>query len=285
MKVFISWSGERSRKLAEAIRGWLPGVLQTVEPYFTPNDIEKGNRWSSDIACELDQSSVGIFCITHENLDSPWIMFEAGAISKKVDQSLVCPILFGIGNSDISGPLTQFQTTTFSKKEVKALINTINSANKASKLNNEVLNEVFDMWWPKLEEKVSLILEEDASGAAGSHRADRDLLEEVLDLTRLLVRNKGLETNTEKTKALYERLSSFLSNFHNVFDHDWEHTRSCLEDVMQDCFISSAGNFINPEVDDEHNNWSSRGALLASYRELVKYIEENDIDVFTENYW
>ena len=35
--------------------------------------------------------------------------------SKKVDQSLVCPILIGLGNSDIHGPLTQFQTTLFEK--------------------------------------------------------------------------------------------------------------------------------------------------------------------------
>ncbi len=41
-KVFISWSGELSNKLAEAVRQWLPGVLQFVKPYFTPSDIEKG---------------------------------------------------------------------------------------------------------------------------------------------------------------------------------------------------------------------------------------------------
>ena len=41
MKVFISWSGQHSKKLGEALRDWLPGVLQLVTPYFTPSDIEK----------------------------------------------------------------------------------------------------------------------------------------------------------------------------------------------------------------------------------------------------
>ena len=59
MKVFITWSGERSRAVAELIRKWLPGVLQTVKPYFSPDDVAKGSRWSTEIAKELEQSSVG----------------------------------------------------------------------------------------------------------------------------------------------------------------------------------------------------------------------------------
>ena len=45
MKVFISWSGEESRDYGEAIREWLENTLQRVEPYFTPEDTEKGTRW------------------------------------------------------------------------------------------------------------------------------------------------------------------------------------------------------------------------------------------------
>ncbi len=44
MKVFISWSGNNSKKLGETLRDWLPAVLQVVKPYFTPSDTEKGTR-------------------------------------------------------------------------------------------------------------------------------------------------------------------------------------------------------------------------------------------------
>jgi len=35
MKVFISWSGEYSKQLGEAIRWWLPKVLNPVEVFFS----------------------------------------------------------------------------------------------------------------------------------------------------------------------------------------------------------------------------------------------------------
>jgi len=91
MRVFISWSGELSRQLAEAFRNWLPGALQYVKPYFTPADIEKGAKWATEIANELASSSICLIFLTRENLQSNWIMFEAGAISSTLDKARVCP--------------------------------------------------------------------------------------------------------------------------------------------------------------------------------------------------
>jgi hypothetical protein len=284
MKVFISWSGEKSKKIGEAIRTWLPAVLQSVKPFFTPSDIEKGNRWSTDIASELDSSSVGIFCITRENINSPWIMFEAGAISKKVDQSLVCPILFGLKNSDVAGPLTQFQMTLFDRHEMKSLIRTINSSNKDTQIAEEVLNEVFDVWWPKLESKVNAILNQDDVEPVEKLRGEREILEEILDLSRSLAKVQGLDSTPKNQAKFYGLVSEFLMNFSLVFDVDWEHTRLSLGDNIPDFVISKSGTFISPRVRDEANNWSSRGALLHSYRELISFIRNNQIDIPVERW-
>ncbi|HCM0437096.1 toll/interleukin-1 receptor domain-containing protein [Vibrio parahaemolyticus] len=188
MKVFISWSGDLSKELGEALRDWLPAVIQSVKPFFTPNDIEKGARWSKDIADELESSSVGIFCITSDNLAKPWLMFEAGALSKNLEVSKVCPILFGVESTDLQGPLVQFQASPFEKTEVKKLIKTINSCLGEAKLEDSVLNSVFDMWWPKLQEKVHSILDKHKNTPNGEEkevRSEREILEEVLQLTRL----------------------------------------------------------------------------------------------------
>src|SRR5208282_4320198 len=92
MKIFIGWSGERSKQLAKILYDWLPIVLQNVEPYMS-EEMDKGTRWASGVAEELESSNFGLFCMTRENLDAPWIHFEAGALSKVVAQSYVVPIL------------------------------------------------------------------------------------------------------------------------------------------------------------------------------------------------
>lgn len=44
MKVFLSWSGERSRLVATALHEWLPQVINAVEPFISSN-IDAGARW------------------------------------------------------------------------------------------------------------------------------------------------------------------------------------------------------------------------------------------------
>jgi hypothetical protein len=108
MKLFLSWSGARSQAIAEALREWLPKVIQAVKPWMSAIDIDRGARWSSDIAVELSDTSFGILCITPENLNAPWIHFEAGALSKTLEKSLVCPYLLELEPTDLKGPLVQF---------------------------------------------------------------------------------------------------------------------------------------------------------------------------------
>ena len=77
-KVFISWSGDLSRKLGEALREWLPAALQYVKPYFSPEDIQKGTKGDTEIARQLESADIGVICLTLDNLEKPWILFEAG---------------------------------------------------------------------------------------------------------------------------------------------------------------------------------------------------------------
>jgi len=189
MKVFISWSGKNSKKFGETLRDWLPAVLQFVKPYFTPSDIEKGSRWNSEIAKELESSMMGIICVTRENLHSDWVLFEAGALSKSLESARVCPILFGIQNTDLTGPLKQFQTTEFNKNDFKKLVSAINTNYDESKLKPKILDSVFEKWWPELETKVNTIFTKLDQVDEEPIRTDRELLEEILELSRISSRN------------------------------------------------------------------------------------------------
>lgn len=94
MKVFISWSGLISRQVARSFYDWLPIVLQFVKPYMSSEDIVSGTRWFSSVGEELQSCNFGLVCLTSENVISPWIHFEAGAISKVIENSRVVPVLF-----------------------------------------------------------------------------------------------------------------------------------------------------------------------------------------------
>ena len=127
MKVFLSWSGEPSRHLAEVLRDWLPAVLQAVEPWMSAEDVAKGARWSALLAGELAQAKVGILCLTPDNLAAPWMLFEAGALSKTLEQTLVCPYLLGLRPADLGGPLVQFQAAEANRADTRRLVRTINA--------------------------------------------------------------------------------------------------------------------------------------------------------------
>src|ERR1035441_8112595 len=128
MRVFISWSGDRSRQVAEYLRDWIPYVLQAAEPWMSSADIDRGARWSTEVATQLDTANVGIICLTPENLESAWILFEAGALSKILSKSLVCTYLYQLGPTDVKGPLTQFQATVANEVETKKLVRSMNKA-------------------------------------------------------------------------------------------------------------------------------------------------------------
>ena len=131
MRVFISWSGSRSRHLADALRSWLPKVLQSIKPWMSDEDISAGARWLPEVSGELSAARVGILCVTPENQAAPWLIFEAGALSKTLDQNFVCPVLFDLDLGQLSGPLAQFQASRFARDGVLRLTDTLNNPRKA----------------------------------------------------------------------------------------------------------------------------------------------------------
>ena len=219
-KVFISWSGHLSLKLGEALRDWLPKVLQSVKPYFSPNDIEKGTRWDSEVAGELGASDIGIICITPENTERPWILFEAGALSKALDRARVCPVLFGgLKPTDLSGPLASFQLTQFEKEDFRKLVATINGALGDGQISEPNLAEVFDTWWPKLEQSVAKVLKGHGQRTVPEPRDMRDMVEEILELVRSqphdaeTVGSRGLQ-------GLVQNVCSAAADTWGAFDED-----------------------------------------------------------------
>lgn len=221
MKVFLSWSGEQSKAIAEILRKWIPNVIQAVKPYYTPDDIQKGTKWNSEISAELEQSKIGIICLTKDNLNSPWIMFEAGALSKNLNDSKVVPLLFGIEPADISGPLVHFQAAKFSKSEMKKVIVMMNQELGENGLEKDNLDDCFETYWPKLEQQVVEIMKStDSATTKVKKRTDRELLEEILSLSRDFYRYDVGDYNIPNVKVFKELMDRFdeLAEFNGELD-------------------------------------------------------------------
>ena len=162
IKVFISWSGTQSKEIAKAMREWIPQLTSNVEPWMSEVDIDAGSRWNIEVSEALEETRFGILCLTKENLTSPWLLFEAGALSKSVDNTYVIPFLFNIDVKEINkGPLSQLQSVNADKDGTEMLVKSLNEAVKCEykELAHEedVLINVFNTWWPDLERRFTKI--------------------------------------------------------------------------------------------------------------------------------
>ena len=223
MRVLLSWSGDRSRQVAEALRFWLPSVIQAIEPWMSSTDIDKGSRWSVDVAARLGDTRFGIICLTPENLTAPWILFEAGALSKSLDETFVCPYLFDLEPSDIAGPLAQFQATRARRDDTRALLQTLNCALGDQALPSDRLDDAFQVWWEKLESRLAAVVKPEVD--VTSRRPDREVLDEVLSLLRNLTRTQAVGDPSQAGPHLIGGLSTFdeaiLRHFALYGVQDW----------------------------------------------------------------
>ena len=197
MKVFISWSGGTSRAVAVALSEWFPKVLQGVKPFVSAKDIDKGANWTVVLTEELETSDFGVVCLAADNLQSPWLHYEAGAISKSVS-SRVCPVLFGVEVADVQRPMSQLQITKLDRADMFQLMKSMNKVSPLPLLDADV-QEAVDMWWPSLETKLSKI---DAPAARDLEPAPEPPKPEV-------VANEMIEEVLRRMRSLDTRFQAF----------------------------------------------------------------------------
>ena len=98
-----------------------------------------------------------------------------------MDKRFVSPFLFDIKNSEVDGPILQFQSTIFDKNDVYKLLKSLNKACGEDQLTDERLEKASNVWWPTLEEELKKLkgmkeIEESGSnnGPNSSEILDRD---------------------------------------------------------------------------------------------------------------
>jgi hypothetical protein len=185
MKVFISWSGVKSQKVAEELRDWLPQVIQEIEPFMSQKDIAAGQRWTNEIAQELEGTQLGIVCVTRENQSARWLNFEAGAIAKEIDESRMIPLAIDLKDTDVKPPLGLFQAKALTESGILELLE---SLNQLATRPVPDLRAAFEKWWPDLDAALSAVSSAEEEAPV---RTERDLLEEILFTVRGLQARPG----------------------------------------------------------------------------------------------
>jgi hypothetical protein len=178
MKVFLSWSRERSKLMALALREWLPRVIQAVDPFVSERDVGAGDFWSASIESELEASKFAIICVTEENVTAPWLNYEAGALAERLKGS-TAPWLLRMDPGLLrSSPMSRLMAKQANKDGTREIVQCINKLLPAPLLD-DVLLEGFDLRWEALEAKLAAI----PDAAVAAPKGD------PLELTAEAVRN------------------------------------------------------------------------------------------------
>ena len=245
MKIFISWSGERSKRVALLLRSWLQCVLQASTPWMSDADIDRGATWFSEINKALEGCINGIICITKSNQNKPWLLFEAGAIAKGIESSRVCTFLIDLEPKDVIEPLTHFNHTLPNKENMQKLIRTLNSRLGEYALQSDTLDSVFDTYWPQFENKLSEILSCTIDEKTPI-RGVQDILNDVLSTVRRIEKRFAIQDINYNFRRFNNELCAWVKK-QKRFDSSDVSSYACdICDIIKDPSINTStyDNFI-----------------------------------------
>lgn len=184
MQVFISWSGDLSQGVAELLASWIPDVLQGTRTWISNKDIDKGATWFNDIQNALQDVGAGILCVTRDNMNAPWLLFEAGALSKGLTKTRVIPLLIDLKPADLRPPLAQFNGCQPTIDDMVNMMLTINKQNRKSALTEASVRKTCSRWWKDFDEEFRRCLNRNQSGQQPKRRQVEDMIEETLQIAR-----------------------------------------------------------------------------------------------------
>jgi len=148
VKVFVSWSGDKSFQLAERLVEWLPTIVPSVRVFYS-SDIGGGYLWLNKLLQELTDAEYGIVCVSKENQQSQWLHFEVGALWQRAGKDIpVCPLLLDLPTKDLKGPLAFFQAREFNEQGLRSMCAEI--AKKAG-LDDLQFRRNFKAAWAQIE--------------------------------------------------------------------------------------------------------------------------------------
>jgi hypothetical protein len=177
--VFLSWSKDRSRVIAEVFFRRLPHILPSVNAFMSPH-IAGGELGIQAIHKALDGAAFGLAFLTPENVTETWLNYECGALSAQLasGKGKVATVVL-----DIEG-LQHLQFTKLTAAGIKKLMTELNELlGEEDKRSTDVLNDAIDQWWPVMELEITTALK----GLGEVQSTPRSIDGKVTDTLNLLI--------------------------------------------------------------------------------------------------
>ena len=186
-QIFLSWSGELSRQIAIALQKWIHVVFESLHAWVSDTDIALGARSIKSIEESLDKSIGGLLILTVENQTSPWVNFEAGALSRQFESrdGRVIPLLIDATHmGQLKAPLNVFQGQMLTREGMLRVVEVLFEMVGRDK---SFASSRMDAYWATLESEVER-LRADYAGPIPSEEPVRlnDLQDQLTRIERML---------------------------------------------------------------------------------------------------
>ncbi|MDQ3848022.1 MAG: toll/interleukin-1 receptor domain-containing protein, partial [Thermoproteota archaeon] len=217
-----SWSGERSKRIAEALKDFLGGVIPGAEPWLSSQDVPPGSVWPKELFNGLSQSDFGILCLTKRNLAATWIAFEAGALTKTFGENRVCPFLIDVEIEELKPPFSLFHSVVADKDGTWKLVRSINTALAENHIDEDRLQKNFEAFWRGFGRTLRHIQDQKDLPTPMSmeqmlqtvHETVQETMQQTIwEIMQPTTQQQIIQLQNSKIEALHQLFGAFLREF------------------------------------------------------------------------
>ncbi len=193
LKVFISWS-KNSRQVGKAVSDAVKEIFDPVVTTFISQEIKAGARGLEEIDASLNETDFGIICLTRSNQTEQWINYEAGALSRQVEdkRSRMGVFLVDLTVDEVNSPMNIFQCKLAKLEGFTDLMSSLNDLASPG-LNENTLNKRINAAWPDVEQAVKAVLAGEPDQPVTPPKTSEEKLDELIGLVKAMEASLGDE--------------------------------------------------------------------------------------------
>jgi hypothetical protein len=224
--LFISWSKDRSKKIANELKKFIENVSPTLYPYISINNLHRGAKLVGDLEKAMDNSYEAFFVITPENTHEPWLHYELGYMVGKNKNINCTPILFGVNPGELSELFRErvhipisFEEENKFKEGLKSKLSQIF---QALNINTSGLDKTCDTHWGDFYSQIKEIANENEKTKIEillfnnkinieSHNKDNGLISTIKEDDYWGLRNDIIQEKTEELTIVGSSLKQVFS--------------------------------------------------------------------------